>query len=131
MASRKSLSAEEAIENLYNDDSGDELIPLLDSSDSESEEDETAVSGAVQVSEDIPDTSPGYRPPLPNFAVNVGLNADITNTDDVMSFVNLFTTDEFFKFICDQTNLYAEQVISAAPRPFTKYSLVQMHRALP
>jgi hypothetical protein len=49
MASRKSLSVEEATETVYNDDSGDERIPELDSSDSESEEDEPAVSGAVQV----------------------------------------------------------------------------------
>jgi hypothetical protein len=83
------------------------------------------VSGAVQVLEDIPDISPGYRTPSPNFAANVGLNVDTVNSDDVMSFVNLFITDEFFEFICDQTNLYAEQIISAAPRPFTKYSLVQ------
>jgi hypothetical protein len=83
------------------------------------------VSGAVQVSEDIPDTSPGYRPPSPNFEANVGLNVYIVNSDDVMSFVNLFITDEFFEFICDQMNLYAEQFISAAPRLFMKYSLVQ------
>jgi hypothetical protein len=38
---------------------------------------------------------------------------------------NLFIIEEFFEFICDQTNQYAEQVISAAPRPFTKYSLVE------
>jgi hypothetical protein len=43
------LSAEAEIEIIYNDDSGGELIPQLDSSDSESEEDEPAVSGAVQV----------------------------------------------------------------------------------
>jgi hypothetical protein len=48
MASRKSFSVEEAIEIVYND-SGDELIPELDSSDNEIEEDEPAVSGAVQV----------------------------------------------------------------------------------
>jgi hypothetical protein len=46
MVSRKSFTVEEAIEFVYNDDSGDELIPELDSSDSESE-DEPAVSGAV------------------------------------------------------------------------------------
>jgi predicted fused transcriptional regulator/phosphomethylpyrimidine kinase len=96
MASTKSLSVEEAIEIVYNDDSGDELIPELDSSDSESEEDEHAVSGAVQVSEDIPDTSPSHRPPASNFTANVGLNIDIANSDDVISFVNLFITDEFF-----------------------------------
>jgi hypothetical protein len=125
MASRKSLSVEEAIDIVYNYDSGDELILESDSSDGESEEDEPAVSGAVQVSEDIPDTSSSYHPLSPNFAANVGLNVDITNSDDMISFVNVFITDEFFEFICDQTNLHAEQVISAAPHPFMKYSLVQ------
>jgi hypothetical protein len=43
----------------------------------------------------------------------------------VISFENLFIIDEFFEFICDQTNLYAEQVISAVPCSFTKYSLVE------
>jgi hypothetical protein len=125
MASRKSFSVEEATEIVSNDDSGDELIPELDSSDSESEDDEPAVSGAVQGSEDMPDTSPSYRPPSSNFAAKVGLNVDNANIDDVISFVNLFITEEFFEFICDQLNLYAEQVISAVPCPFMKYSLVQ------
>jgi hypothetical protein len=49
MGSRKSLSVEAATEIIYNDDSCGELIPQLDSSDSESEEDKSAVSGAVQV----------------------------------------------------------------------------------
>jgi hypothetical protein len=46
------------------------------------------------------------------------------NTDG-MSFVSLFFTEQFFRYVCDQTNLYASQVISAALRLFTKYSLVQ------
>jgi hypothetical protein len=49
MVNRKSLSVEAAIDIIYNDDSGSELIPQLDLSDSESEEDEPAVSGAVQI----------------------------------------------------------------------------------
>jgi hypothetical protein len=57
MASRKSLSVEEAIEIEYNDDSGDELILELDSSDSENEEDEPAVSGALQVTAHLHPTS--------------------------------------------------------------------------
>jgi hypothetical protein len=56
MASRKSLSVEEAIEFIYND-SGDELTPELDSSDGESGEGEPAVSGAVRVIIDLHPTS--------------------------------------------------------------------------
>jgi hypothetical protein len=73
----------------------------------------------------MPDTSPSYHPPSSNFTVNVGLNVDIANSDDVISFVNLFITDEFFEFICDWMNLYVEQVTSVVPHPLMKYSVVQ------
>ena len=39
-----------------------------------------------------------------------------------MSVVDLFFDNDFFIFLCDQTNLYARQVITVVPQPFTKYS---------
>ena len=42
-----------------------------------------------------------------------------------MAFVELFHTPEIYQRIVIQTNLYASQAISAAPYPFTGYSLYQ------
>jgi hypothetical protein len=69
MARRKFLSDDEQLEILFNDDSGDELIPELDISDSNSDcgnENETLVHDSAEVSESelVPDTSPNYRPIL-------------------------------------------------------------------
>jgi hypothetical protein len=69
------------------------------------------------------ETSPGYCPHLPPSTANAGLNTNIQNID-VMSLVNLFTTNNSLEYVCEQTKLYASQVISAAPHPFTKHSLV-------
>jgi hypothetical protein len=38
-------------------------------------------------------------------------------------FLNMFVTDNFYGYVCEQTKLYASQVNSAAPCPFTKHSL--------
>jgi hypothetical protein len=99
MARRKFLS-DEQLEILFNDDSGDELIPELDFSDSDSdcgnENSETLVHGAeVSESESVLDTSPTYRPILPNFSSNVAVNVYIENPEDIMSHVYLFFTDSF------------------------------------
>jgi hypothetical protein len=70
MARRKFLSDEEKLEILFNDDSGDELIPELDFSDSDNdcgnENSETLMHNGAEVSksESVPDTSPNYRPTL-------------------------------------------------------------------
>jgi hypothetical protein len=70
MDRRKSLSDDEQLEILFNDDSGDELIPELDFSDSDSncgnENGETLVHDGAEVSESesAPDTSPIYCPIL-------------------------------------------------------------------
>jgi hypothetical protein len=42
-----------------------------------------------------------------------------------MSFVTLFTTNNFLEDICDQSNLYASRVISAALCSFTNHSQLQ------
>jgi hypothetical protein len=69
MDRRRILSDEEQLEILFND-SGDELIPELDFSDSNSdcgnENSETLVHDAAEVSESesVPDMSPNYRPTL-------------------------------------------------------------------
>jgi hypothetical protein len=47
-----------------------------------------------------------------------------------MSFVNLFIANNFLEYVYDQTNLYASQVISAAPCPFTKHSQFQTWTAI-
>jgi hypothetical protein len=126
MASKKTISIEAALEFLYAEDSGDELIPGLDSSDSDNEDEvEIPFESAEVVSEILSEASPSYRPLLPDFTANVDQNIEVTDSDNIMSFVNIFITDEFIEYICEQTNLYAEQIISAAPRPFTKYSIVQ------
>jgi hypothetical protein len=39
--------------------------------------------------------------------------------------VNLFITSNFLEYVCEQTNVYVNQVISAAPCPFTKHSQIQ------
>jgi hypothetical protein len=73
MARRKFLSDEEQLKILFNDYSGDELIPELDFSDSNSdcgnENTETLVHDGAKVSESesVPDTSPNYRPTYPIF----------------------------------------------------------------
>jgi hypothetical protein len=101
MARRKFLSDEEQLEILFNDDCGDELIPELDLSDSDSdcgnESSDTLVHDGAEVSgsELVPDTSPNYCPTLPNFSSNVGINVNIENPEDIMSDVNLFVTDSF------------------------------------
>jgi hypothetical protein len=70
MANRKFLSDEKQLQILFNDDSGDELIPELDFSDSDSdcgnENSETLVHDGAEVSESesVPDTSRNYRPTL-------------------------------------------------------------------
>jgi hypothetical protein len=87
---------------LFSVDSGDELIPELDFSDSDSdcgnENSETLVHDGVEVSESesVPDMSPNYIPTLPNFSSNVGVNVNIEHPEDIMSHVNLFVTNSFF-----------------------------------
>jgi hypothetical protein len=69
------------------------------------------------------ETSPSCCLLLPQFAAN-DMNTDIEN-EDVMSFVNLYITDNFHEHVCEPTKLYANQVISAAPHPVTELSLFQ------
>jgi hypothetical protein len=75
---------------LFNDNFGDELIPELDFSESDSdcgnENSEALVHEGVEVSESelVPDTSPNYRPTLPNFSSNVGVNVNIEYPEDIM-----------------------------------------------
>jgi hypothetical protein len=127
MASKKILSGNCILEILFNEDSEDSLFP--ESNSSQSSGSERPESEAVAMISDISDeamleTLPSCCPPLPPFTANVGLNTDIENAD-VMSFVKLFITDNFLEYIRGQTSLYASQVISAAPRPFTEHSLFQ------
>lgn len=120
----KSVTEDEVLEILYNDDSGDELIPWDSESDGENASDDEEIVRVVN--SDDPD-SPFFRPKIPDFTARSGIT-DIVNrpiSDDIMFFVNMFIDNDFFEFLCDQTNLYADQVILAAPRPFTRYSLYQ------
>lgn len=52
-----------------------------------------------------------YRPNIEN------------ESTDAISFLILFLPKNC-QYVCDHTNLYANQVIGAAPRPVMKYSLV-------
>ncbi|PSN50947.1 hypothetical protein C0J52_08146 [Blattella germanica] len=118
-----SVTEDEVHEILYNDDSGDELIPCDSESDGENASDDEEI--VCVVNSDDPD-SPFFRPKIPDFTAHSGIT-DIANRpiSDDMFFVNMFIDNDFFEFLCDQTNLYAIQGILAAPRPFTRYSLYQ------
>ena len=119
----KSVTEDEVLEILYND-SGDELIPWDSESDGENASDNEEIVRVVNIDDS---DSPFFRPKIPYFTARSGIT-DIVNrpiSDDIMFFVNMFVDNDFFEFLCDQTNLYADQVILAAPRPFTRYSLYQ------
>jgi hypothetical protein len=83
---------------LFNEDSKHNLISEFYSSESSDSEGPKSpeivmISG---ISEDAtPEIPPTYRPTLPAFTANIGLNADIQNTDEV-SYVKLFITEDFF-----------------------------------
>jgi hypothetical protein len=67
--------------------------------------------------EATPKTLPSYCPPLPQFTVNLCLNGDVVSPVKLLVSI----TEDFLECICDQTNMYASQVISTAPCPFTKH----------
>jgi hypothetical protein len=114
------------MEVLSNEGYEDGLILEFDSSQSRNSErpesPEIAMISNVS-NETTPKTSPSFCLPLPQFAAS-DMNTDIENKD-VMSFVNLYITDNFHEHVCEQTQLYASKVISAAPHPFTELSLFQ------
>jgi hypothetical protein len=116
------------MELLFNEDSEDDLMPESDSSESSisemPESPEIALISDVG-DETTPETSPGYCPPLQSFTANTGLNTAVHNTD-VKPLVNLYVANSFLEYVCEQTNLYASQVIGAAPRPFTEHSKFQV-----
>jgi hypothetical protein len=127
MASKKVLSGDHIMEELFNEYSEDNLIPESDSG--ESSDSERPESPEIALISDVsdeatPKTSQNYCLSLQPFIANRGLITDIHNTD-VMFFMNLFITDNFLEFVCEQTFLYASQVISAAPHPLTKRSQFQ------
>jgi hypothetical protein len=126
MASKKILSGDRIMEVLFNEESEGGLIPECDSN--ESSDSERPGSPEIALISDVadeatPDTVPSCLP-LPPFTTNTGLNTNIQNTD-VVSFVTLFITYNFLVYVCEPTNVYASQVISATPHPFTKHSQFQ------
>lgn len=58
------------------------------------------------------------------FSENQGLNIQLENENDIRPMSYVFLTKIFFN-LCEQTNVYANQVISAVPQPFTKNSIMQ------
>ncbi|KAJ9584885.1 hypothetical protein L9F63_020771, partial [Diploptera punctata] len=80
MAKEKYLTEEELVNIFYNDDSGDELIPELENSQSESEgelplpEIDTPIPCVVS---DV--NHPSYCPPVLPFTTNPGVNIEIEN----------------------------------------------------
>jgi len=64
------------------------------------------VESNVHVNPDIIilDSLPSYCPTALLFGANVGLNIENKSTD-VMSFVCLLCIEQFFQYVCDQTNL--------------------------
>jgi hypothetical protein len=106
MASRRIMSGDRIMEVLFNEDSEDDLI--IESDSSESNESERPESPEIALTSDVaveatPETLPSCCPPLPPSTANTGLNTDIQNTD-VMYSVNLFITDNFLEYVCEQTN---------------------------
>jgi hypothetical protein len=121
MASKPILCGDCIMEVSFNKDS--------ETNSSESSDNERPESPEIALIIDItdeatPETWPSYYPPLLPFTANAGPNTDIQNTD-VMSFVNLFITNNFLEYVCYQFNLYASPVISATPGSFTKHSQFQ------
>jgi hypothetical protein len=103
MASKKVFSGDHIMEMLFNEDSEDSLNP--ESNSSESSDSEMPESPEIALMSDIadeatPETSPSYSPHLPPFTANTGLNTDIQDID-VMSFVNLFITNNFLECVCE------------------------------
>jgi hypothetical protein len=116
------------MEVLLNEDSEDCLIPKCNCN--ESSDSERSESPKIALISDVadgatPETLPSRCPRLPPFTANISLNADIQNTA-VMSFVTSFITNNFIVYVCEQTNMYGSQIISAAPHPLTKHSQFQM-----
>ena len=52
---------------------------------------------------------------IPPFTGTPGLKVDLPVEPNIIDFVSLFLTDEFFELISNQTNLYAEQYIASHP----------------
>lgn len=101
------------------------MIPESDFS--ESGDGERPKSSEIAIDSDISDettheTWPGCVPSLPPFTVNASWNALIQHTD-VISFVKLFIIEDFRAHVCDPTNVYICQAITAASYPFPKHSL--------
>jgi hypothetical protein len=88
------------------------LIPESDFS--ESGDGERPKSPEIAIDSDIsdeatPKTWPSYFPSLRPFTMNVSLNR------------KLFIVEDFHEHVCDQTNMYISQVITAASQPFQKH----------
>jgi hypothetical protein len=70
-----------------------------------------------------PDFSPLYHPLSLSFTANVGVNVLGQSCESIMVFFfgSTFCTPEFYQHLVDQTNLYANQVASAAPSRYIPY----------
>jgi hypothetical protein len=91
MASKKILSGDHLMEELFNKYSEDNLIPESDSGESNDSERPESLEIALisDVSDEAtPETSQSYSVPLQPFTANTGLITAIQNTE--FFFVNLF-----------------------------------------
>jgi hypothetical protein len=63
------------------------------------------------------DFSPLYHPLSLPFTAHVGMNVLGQSCESIMLFFDVFCTPEFYQHV-DQTNIYASQVVSAAPAQY-------------
>ncbi|PSN44765.1 hypothetical protein C0J52_05576 [Blattella germanica] len=77
---KKCLTEDKVLDILYNDDSGDDLIPELDSNSESKSDNEIPIS---PVAKPIEQHHPSYCPTILPFSENQGLNIQLENEDDI------------------------------------------------
>jgi hypothetical protein len=97
MAGKKWVTSEEI---LLNDDSDKDLIPVLETSDSEDESQEIGMGSNMRETSGhaIPDSLPSYCPTAPSYTANVGLNIEQEHRCHVLC--ECIFTEEFFQYVC-------------------------------
>jgi hypothetical protein len=96
---------------VYEDAENEFLLFDSDCNDTESDSDGETDEHVVIP----PDFSPLYHSVSLPFTANVGMNVLGQSCESIMLFFQIFCTPEFYQHLDDQTNLYASQVVSAAP----------------
>jgi hypothetical protein len=97
MAGKKWVTSEEI---LLNDDSDKDLIPVLETSDSDDETQEIGMGSNMRETSghEILDSLPSDCPTAPSYTVNVGLNIEQEHRCHVLC--EFIFTEEFFQYVC-------------------------------